>query len=375
MREKLLLNDIHLGVQRASGTTPASALQLQEYLLERLERILFEHRDKDAIINGDLFDSFMVSMLMILGFYNVARNWLIATGREGSRPLAAAFAPHMKIGRGNHDWSKDDSKLSAFDFVCRLLAMEFPDRFQAIVTSSWIDERIYMIPHVANQALFELELEKAATALPDGRPRLLLLHANYHNFYKPESDHSLNVSEEQAKRLVAAGWTLVFGHEHQAREPLSGVIVTGNQWPSSVADCLKNPGDKKYAHIIDTNLDLTQVETWSAAADFKELDWRQLEMSDNTTAFVRVTGKASAEEAPHVIEAISRYRKDCTAYVVSNAVEIAGVVSMEDLPASVENVKAFDVYGFLLEHLETDRQRDVVKKLLAEAPQQMKEAA
>lgn len=374
MREKLLLNDIHLGVQRASGTTPASSLQLQEYLLERLERILSEHTDKDVIINGDLFDSFMVSNLTILGFYSVARNWLLET-REIDEMTAQYVGSKMKVGRGNHDWSKDDSKLSAFDFVCRLLAMDFPGRFEAVVEPSWIFPGIYMIPHVPNQALFEVELERAWKANPGPGPSLLLLHANYHNFYKPESDHSLNVSEDRAKQLVAAGWTLVFGHEHQAREPLPGVIVTGNQWPSSVADCLKNPGDKKYAHIIDANLDLTQVGTWSADDDFAQVDWRGLDMFDGTHRFIRVIGKASAEEAPHVIEAISRYRKDCTAYVVSNAVEIAGVSSMEDLPASVENVKAFDVYGFLLEHLESDRQRDVVKKLLADAPQQMKEAA
>lgn len=375
MRQKLLLNDIHLGVQRASGTTPASAQQLQEYLLERFERILFEHPDKDVIINGDLFDSFSVSMLSILGFYGVARNWLLATAEKWpDRSFEPKYLTKLKIGMGNHDWAKDDSKLSAFMFVCRLLAMEFPDRFQAITEPACIYDGIHMIPHVPNQELFDLAIERYQGR--GGTPGLLLLHANYHNGYAVESDHSLNVSEEQAKKLIAAGWTLVFGHEHQARTALNeGVIITGNQWPSSVADCLNNPEGKKHAHIIDENLDLEPILTWDAAADFKEIDWRQLDTSDNTTSFIRVVGKASAEEASHVIEAISRYRKDCTAYVVTNAVEIAGVQSMEDLPASVENVKAFDVFGFLLEHLESDRQRDVVRKLLAEAPQQLKEAA
>jgi hypothetical protein len=377
MRQKLLLNDIHLGVQRASGTTPASAQQLQEYLLERFERTLFEHPDKDVIINGDLFDSFSVSMLSILGFYGVARNWLLTT-RETDEMTAQYAGPKMDVGMGNHDWSKDDSKLSAYAFVCRLLAMEFPERFRAITEPQWLSRDIYMVPHVPNQDLFDIALEKAGTGIYDDvrSHALLLLHANYHNGYAVESDHSLNVTEEQAKRLVAAGWTLVFGHEHQARTALDErVILTGNQWPSSVADCLNNPGGRKHAHIIDANLDLEPILTWDAAADFKEIDWRQLDTSDNTTSFIRVVGKATAEEASHVIEAISRYRKDCTAYVVTNAVEIAGVQSMEDLPASVENVKAFDVFGFLLEHLESDRQRDVVRKLLADAPQQLKEAA
>lgn len=376
MREKLLLNDIHLGVQRASGTTPASAQQLQEYLLERFEVTLFQHQDKDVVINGDLFDAFMVSMLTILGFYSVVRNWLLATAdtsRQSPRPLTG---PSMDVGMGNHDWSKDDSKLSAFAFVCRLLATEFPVRFRPVTKPTQIAPRIFMVPHMPNQDLFNLELERLAQQTQGAIGGLLLLHANYHNNYVLDSDHSLNVSEEMAKKLVAAGWTLIFGHEHQARTALGErVIICGNQWPSSVADCLNNPYHKKFAHIIDANLDLTPVETWSAAEDYAQVDWRELAEYDGTHRFVRVAGTAAAEEAPHVIDAISAFRKPSSCFVVTNAVEIAGVKSMEDLPGSVENIKAFDVYGFLLEHLESDRQREVVKKLLAEAPQQLKEAA
>jgi hypothetical protein len=367
MREKLLINDIHLGVQRVGGTTQQSAQELQEYLLASFEQTLYEHTDKDAIINGDLFDAFMVSMLTILGFYNVMRGWLHSNWNSDDSP-----EPYVALGMGNHDWSKDSAKLSAFAFVCRLLRAEFGDRVKVIDEPTRIEDGIFMVPHMPNQDLFDMEL-KALEQIPDGG--LLLLHANYNNFHVLESDHSLNVSEEQAKRLIAAGWTLVFGHEHQARCLLDErVIITGNQWPSSVADCLGNPGGKKYAHIIDAELNLTQVETWSADADFAQVDWRELAMFDGAQRFIRVVGEASAEEAPQVIDAISTFRKGSSAFVVTNAVAVAGVREMDDLPATVENIKAFDVLGFLFEQLEP-AQVEVVKKLLADAPEQLREAA
>jgi hypothetical protein len=416
MREKLLVNDIHLGVQRATGTTPATATQLKEYLLQSLEKLMFGHLDKDVVINGDLFDAFMVALLDALGFYNVARAWLQATaapkdlcddgaehqflgGQPGSdfshalsrrckrcgRPPVAGYAdyvaPKLFLGRGNHDWSKDSSKLSMFDFVCRLLKAEFGERVVVVDQPQWIDKKIYMIPHVPNQDLFNLELDRADKLLATDVERvwdcgLLLLHANYDNGYTLESDHSLNVSREQVARLTDHGWTLVFGHEHQARTDLSErVIITGNQWPSSVADCLNNPDGKKHAHIIHANLDMTPIETWSADSDFAQIDWRNLGMSDNDARFVRVTGTATQEESAAVIAAIADFRRDADGvFVVTNAVQIEGMADMGEITASVENIRAFDVWGYLLEQLDPE-QRSMVTRLMQGDEPKLKEAA
>lgn len=374
MRAKLLINDTHLGVQRMSGTTPESASRLCEWLQQSVRDLMFQHTDKDIVINGDLFDQFQIAALHALGFYYTAAEWL-NKARVIENPRNGKFTfpqPRLIIGRGNHDWSKDSSKLSSFDFVCRILAAQFGDRFVVVTEPKWLDDGIYMIPHMPNQELFDLELGRVGKAKPQqGR---LLLHANYDNNFTSESDHSLNVSKAQAEKLVSVGWQLIFGHEHQARRMLAGkVLITGNQFSSSVADCLNNPDGKKYAHIITPNLQFEPVETWNAAADFSQVDWQNLAEYDGTAHFIRVTGTATAEQAPEMISAISKFRQANDAFVITNAVSVEGVRDMDDLPASMEDVKAFDVLGFLYEQL-SEEQRTAVKKLLA-GEEQQKEAA
>lgn len=371
MREKLLVNDIHLGATRVSGTTQASQMVIREYLLASFERLAFEHLDKDMIVNGDLFDAFWVSPLDALGFYDVARRWLKASviSAQGIK-----VGGKMWVGRGNHDWSKDSMKMSSFDMICRILSAEFPDRFVPVTEPDWLTTGIRMIPHMANQELFDLALEQ--TPQPIGRAPLLLLHANYDNGYTADSDHSLNVSAEQAGKLMANGWTLVFGHEHQARRIARsycvrtnthdwGVIVTGNQWPSSVADCLNNPDNVKHAHIIKADRTLVPILTWQADDDFAQLDWRDLASYEGGARFIRVTGKASSEEASDAIAAISQFRRDrAEVLVVTNAVVVEGVADMGELKATAENIKAFDVLGFLIDQLD-EKQAAKVRELIA----------
>jgi hypothetical protein len=374
MRDKLLINDIHLGVQRVAGTTPATAVALQSYLARRLDQTLSEHHDKDVIINGDLFDSFFVPMSAMLDFYHSARAWLVAT----ETPLTERVSDQkLVLGRGNHDWSKDSAKLSSFDVVGQILKAEFEDRVMIVTEPQWLERDIYMIPHMPNQDLFNLALDKALVEIdanPVRGPAILLLHANYDNNFALESDHSLNVSREQAEKLMAKGWKLVFGHEHQARRVSRsycvrtnthewGVIITGNQWPSSVADCLNNPDDKKYAHVIKGS-ELVPVLTWDAREEFLDIDWRDLAaVAPDVERFIRVSGKASAAEAPAMLQTIANFRRSSHAFVVSNAVQVEGLGDMAALAVSMEDVRGFDVLGYLLEQLD-ERQRAVVQSLL-----------
>ena len=233
MREKLSINDVHLGVIRASGTTPKTAADLRQYLLSSLRCLLFKHLDKDVIINGDLFDTFNVPMPDVLAFYQIATEWL-----QHSRGTC-----QLILGRGNHDFSKDSAKMSSFDFIAAILAVQFPGRRVVAVTEpQMIFEGIYMIPHMPNQDMFDLELSRVPADAS-----LVLVHANYDNEFAVESDHSLNVSREQAQKLTEAGVTLIFGHEHIQRN-YANIIIVGNQFPSSIADCVGN--DNKKALII-----------------------------------------------------------------------------------------------------------------------------
>jgi len=239
-REKLLLNDVHLGVIRTSGTTPQTAMAIRERLQQQLQDLLMQHLDKDIIINGDLFDTFNVPMQDVLRFYVTAAAWLNASEVPQVTPDRAPESPFMVLGRGNHDSSKDSSKMSSFDFIARILQAQFPYRVLIVTEPTMVFDGIYMIPHMPNQDQFDLELTK----VPEGAS-MVLLHANYDNHFAVEADHSLNVSEDQAASLIARGKTLVFGHEHIQRN-YANIIITGNQFPSSVADCLGNKNKNAY---------------------------------------------------------------------------------------------------------------------------------
>lgn len=358
-RAKLILNDVHIGVNRVAGATPGTAAALRARVFGELANRMMAHLDKDVVINGDLFDAYDILAGDALAFYNLACAWL------------SQGAGNLTLGRGNHDISKDSSRLSMFDFIAQLLVARFPGRADVVVEAAFIDDHVYIIPHCTNQEIFNIELAKALD-LPC--PCYILLHANFDNGYTVGSDHSLNVSPEQAQALVAKGHVLIFGHEHQAREPVPGVVVEGNQYPTSVADCLNNPGDYKRCIVIPAegkvSVDaLVEIETWHAAGSFAEVDWRDVagcEIADNYVyQFIRVIGTAAAEEAAAVIQAVSKLRQKSPAFVVTNGVKIEGIQDMEEIAIAAEEMKAVDVMGYLLEQLEP-AQAEVISRLVAE---------
>lgn len=343
MRKKLIISDIHLGVQRNAGTTPKTAAAIKAYLLSNLRELMFAHLDKDIIINGDLFDTFNVPLNDVYGFFLVCKDWL--EFGKGSLTLA----------EGNHDLSKNSVNMPSIAFLAGALNSERV----FLVESTYHDTEagIYIIPHIANQDMFDLELTKAALLTN----QLILVHANYDNNFTLQSDHSLNISKERAKELVANNNTLLFGHVHQYDNPTERVIVAGNQWPSSVADCLGN--NNKKAFIFDpSSRSVNSIETWTAKGSFAEIAWDELDQAGEFQ-FVRVVGKCGTSEAAIMLAAISKYRQRSEAFVVTNAVSVAGVVDMQDLPNSLETVKGFDVLGYLFENLEPE-QVVVVKGLL-----------
>lgn len=347
----IVLNDTHLGVKRTGGTTPASAAALREWQHTLLRDLMFLHADKSLIFNGDIFDRFDVELSVILDFYQLCVDWLHATRDTGNR---------LVLGRGNHDISRDSSKLSAFDFATRLIAAYAPERVQVVTEPAAITDSIFMIPHLHNQEVFNLAL-KDAEALTG---QVILLHANYDNGFAEAQDHSLNVSAEQAIRLCASN-VLLFGHEHVERSPNPGIIIPGNQIPTSVADCL----GRQATHFVRIcpSQELTQVP-YLILSDgiFKQVDWRDLKDAPDAK-FLRVGGEAEAAEAAEAIQSVAKLRGKHDSFVITNGVRIAGMDDEIDggVLASLEAVQRFDVLSLLLEMLEPD-QAAVVKQLMAE---------
>lgn len=349
----LIINDVHLGVQRKAGTTPASQETLRTYLFDSLERCLEESTEDHLLVLGDLFDTFEVSPRDWIQAYHIFARWILRAKR-------------LTLVAGNHDHSPKALKVSAFQMLCDVLVHGYGEEVVKVVGIDQYAEvapGVVALAHCSNQDIFDLKLKEIlAREFP---PQHLLLHANFDNNFAAQADHSLNVSREQAQAFITAGTTLVFAHEHQARREMDGkVIVLGNQWPTSIADCLHN--DRKLYHTLKDGA-LDHFESWVAAHSFAEVDWRELGSADPTLQFIRVAGDASSNEAGEVISLIAKFRSRSTAFVVSNAVKIDGIAQAEELPETFEATKNFDVMTFIKDSVTAEEFTVVTTKLIKDA--------
>jgi len=332
------VSDWHLGAVRSGGTTPSTAYQLRQDLLANGEHLL-STIDNDLLVGGDLFDTSDISKKDLLETYRMFAAWL---GKGHMLYLEA----------GNHDEVRNVTQYSSFDFFAALLVEQFPEQAVLIRGGHYIEKHdVYVLSHVQNQDLLDLELTKVPAC------RALFLHANYDCPFAINSDHSLSVSEGQAR--AAPVDHVIFAHEHVGRTELKGkVVIPGNQFPSSISDVLNNDS-KRLLVLTDAGIEF--IETWRADSDYVELDWREL--TDTGARFIRAVGQATAAEAPQVVSAISRFRSTSSALIVGNAVKIEGVNDAEAFTLSHEQVTSFNVRDALREYL-TDEDNQKIDKLM-----------
>lgn len=351
----LILNDLHVGASRKAGTTPASQAALTEHVRQHFEALINATDEDHIVINGDLFDGFEVPGTDLIRTFNVLDHWFMKSRQ----------AQHLTLIAGNHDYNPRGDKVSSFHLLAHFLKVRRGMSVDVIDHTrgfSRVADRVWAIPHVANQDIFDIELHKALDAAGDGD--FLLLHANYNNNFAVEADHSLNVSKEAADLLISAGWTLILGHEHQAKLA-PGIVIPGNQVPTSVADCLGCKG-KNYLTLSGKE---TQLKEWLNLEEdkvFTRIDWHDIQEldADSGYRFIRVEGTATAEEAAEVVDAVARFRAKSQAYVVTNAVKVEGVAAFDELAEmSLEQITAFNVLDALCETL-TPEESAVVMELL-----------
>ena len=309
-----VLHDLHIGAIRNAGTTPATQLALRKQNLVEFQALLPE---SDLMILGDLFDTYNIPIVDVLTTYFHLKAWL----EKGHQLYLVA---------GNHDLSKTSDVMSSFDFLCSLLLDTAPACVTVIKGEGQLIPWGYVIPHVANQDLFNYELSKVPTCA------YLYLHCNYDNHFAAQSDQSLNLSKEQADSCLAD--KIVIAHEHHYRQ--SGkVILPGCQITSSVSDWLSDT-NKYYATISGEGLQLVQCKEKDDY--FIDLDWKAVELVDKP--YIRVSGYATPEEATKVVNMVGKLRKLSSAYVVSNAVQILSADGVaEAFSRSLEDVTTFKV--------------------------------
>lgn len=321
----IIINDLHIGVNRLAGTTVASRQELKRRLLEGLEQLLARAGDEDVCILGDLFDTARVEMADWLATYKVLTTWLSQSPAK------------LYLVAGNHDLSKNSAQVSSFQALAALLKQSFPTSVEVVTEPQGLVNGAWCIPHMVNQE----EFDKAIASVP--ACDYLLLHCNYDNEFAQQADHSLNLSREQAEAVPVKH--IIFAHEHQQRRALGGkVVVIGNQLSSSIADCLGN-AEKSYLDIGNGEPIYTHWE-WINTR-YTEINWQKLdEMPPHD--FIRVVGKAEKSEAAEVYKAISKFRDSSQALVVSNAVVIGeSALTEKTLEAALKDVEGFNVVGAL----------------------------
>lgn len=343
-----IINDLHLGVQRAGGTTPASFAALTFYTQCRLGDLLELADGTGLIINGDLFDGFTVPNATLHDTYKQLAAWL----RKNDDC-------EMVLSRGNHDYHPSGDKVSSFDTLANILRLEYPEQVAWVTQPSQIEEGLVVVPHLPNQKAFDA----AILDVIEEAPAVVLFHCNFDNNFAVEADHSLNLSRDHVSDLLGAGVKrIILGHEHQQRDT-GGVTVVGNQFPTSISDCLGN-STKQLLRLDGLNIE--SVETWSDRGTYFECDWTKTAEVPEDVQFVRVKGEAQAEDASAVLEAVSQLRKRHKAFVVSNAVVVDGKSLDIAAADSFEAVEKFNVMEHLLPLLENEPQREWVAAAVKE---------
>lgn len=363
MRDKLIVNDVHLGVERVAGTTPASQALLEAHLQLRFRGLIMEHLDKDLVIAGDLFDAFEVALRSVIACHSTLAEWLAAS--DGT----------LTLSPGNHDIGKRSDRPSSFALLAHVLQSQFGGRVKVVNAHALPllcgSTPVYVEPHMMNQTEFDAELEFLCDpGLPAG---FVILHANCMSPFAEHSDHSLNVDEDTLAKL-SRRHRVLFAHEHQRRTFDLGykpIIVMGNQWPSSIADCLSHGEAQKhgvkFAHVIRTDGEIELLPTWRRDGSFLQVEWDQLGANDLIGLdFIRVTGTVSAEQAADVIGTVARFRQQSMAFVVANAVKVGSIEGAEKMTElNVQSIKKFDVMKALLDQLDPDEQAEI-KSLMEE---------
>lgn len=313
----LILNDTHLGVKRQAGTTKESRKDLENWMLDEFETILEVIEHDAVLILGDLFDKRNVDEHVMNKVVELLR------GEE------------VIIVAGNHDLGGvDDHTMSSAEFVANMSGSYWLADPEDI-----FDGALWVVPHMHSQE----EFDHAVQICP--RDTIMLTHCNIDSPWA-HGDHSLNLSLHQLKDLESRGVDVICGHEHTKREYHNAYIL-GNQFPSSIADCL---GGDKYAHILEDGA-ITEIKTWKVDDGYCEID----EPPKHDLPFMNVVGECDLTEYASIVKEVANLRKKSDAFIIKNSVKVREF----EADVTAEEVTQFNVIDMLLEEIDPGYREEV----------------
>ena len=282
--------DPHLGLNRTSHTTPASRKALRDALTLQAKDIL--KTGGNHICLGDLFDT------------TENDEQVIADGAEIANQCELILS-------GNHDLPNREGKMSSLELIGHLSErsmVAIADTGNGYFNTSLPGCSVTSVPHKRSQVLFDTTLEclyvqPGVRAIRD-TVEVLILHCNYNSPFATQ-ETSLNLSREQAERLLDRFDYILIGHEHTPRSDFDGRLqVLGNIHPTSFADI-----SDKYLWYLDGDR-LAKELIWSVEQSIS-VGWEDLLRADSETCltgkqFIEVTGIAPATKLPEIAKAIQK---------------------------------------------------------------------
>lgn len=280
--------DPHLGRNATSHTTPESRKLLDKALAKSALNALKTSNPKLCL--GDLFHS--------------------AHNNESTIAMGFLVAEQCDlILEGNHDLPNRSNTTSSIG----LLAMSMDEDGSRFVSCGVGDVKIQTkliegvkvvaVPHHSSQALFDSALELAG----EEGGELCLLHCNYNTPFNEGIDTSLNITEEQARKLSESFSYIVIGHEHKHRWELDRkVLLLGNTHPTSFSDV----SDKYYWDYDPTDKSWHKHMLWR-----KDASYLKLRLEDV------LSGNFKIETQHTFVEVVGKIETSETAYQLSSAIQ------------------------------------------------------
>lgn len=303
--------DPHMGLNRARNTTPASMVKLRQAIFKQVEDIIMSS-DMKNICLGDWFDNYSNSETIL----------------KESVPLLKSVD---LVISGNHDQVNIKDKVGSLELLSSFMDQFDCPRNDVGESKAYIflleGATLVVVPHCSTQELFEKALNEIDMRGMTGT-LFLLLHCNYDNRFAEKDQNSLNLTKQQAAKLLEHYDYIMLGHEHQPREDFGGrLIVLGNTHPTGFADI----SDKRIAVFQDGKLEFRQI--WSMADNYIEVDYREIADS-YPHQFIRIAGTAKASLLPEITKAAKAVQNNSP-----NLLALKLDVVYEDMPRMSEKVE------------------------------------
>ena len=277
-----IFTDPHLGVSRQAHTTRESSKKLTQKQYETARKAKEIEPGQRIVIAGDLFDRTYNSEAVILQGMDVAEDCFILAGN------------HDLPNRADVQCSLDVVQQAWNNQVVMCEALDQP-------MSREILEGVYLVPHHANQELFEQALAQAVQAAKEREGnKVLFVHCN-RGFIPEEAASSTLVITDQMEAYLLQTFTRIFyGHEHKATENLDNrAFVLGNTHPTSFSDI-----SDKYCYDYDTETDeLVRHKLWGVTPGYLRVKLGE-DLTDQVDGieFVDVEGHGTRKETADYLQ-------------------------------------------------------------------------